>query len=247
MLDTLQFGIVALIVLAGSTVLSTVGFGIAIATSPLLLLFLEPQTVVVMLNTVSPVVYFLVMVQTRAHLRVREMAPVSVAGLLGVPIGVYVLSVASPSVLRIAISVLVLVLTLALLGLRNPISMPAPYVLGPLAGFSVGAVLSAVGIGGPILALFLLARNWGTQAIRASLSFYFLLIEAAAVVGYALAGMFTAELIALILVVMAPAVLGFGAGSVLVRRLNEARFRQGVVAVVLVSSVMVLARELYSL
>lgn len=245
-LDAPQFAIVSLIVLAGSTVLSTVGFGIAVTTSPVLLLFVDPQTVVIMLNTVSVGLFILVIIQTRRALRVREMAPVAIAGVLGVPVGVWVLSSISISGLRIGITVLIILMTLTL-RLRLHVTGARARLVGPLAGFIVGILLASLGIGGPILVLFLLARDWTSHAIRGSLSFYFLLVQAVSVVGYGVVGLFTPERIVLILIVALPALAGFSIATQLVRRMNERRFRQGVVAVIMVSSVIVLGRELLRL
>ncbi len=83
--------LVAVIMFAGATVFSTVGFGIGVTTIPILLLFFAPQGAVVVVNAVSIFLFLLVIYQTRQHIPFKEMIPVSVAGLLGVPVGVYFL------------------------------------------------------------------------------------------------------------------------------------------------------------
>jgi uncharacterized membrane protein YfcA len=236
----------ALIMLAGSVVLSTGGFGIGMMASPLLLLFLDPQSVVVMINTVALALTVLVLLQTRRSLPVREMTAVSVAGVAGVPLGVWVLSSANDSALRISITGLIILMALSL-GLGTPRKIPVPRLLGPLVGLVVGMLVASLAIGGPLIVVFLLARDWTRHAVRASLSFYFLAIHSVSVVGYAMAGLFTPERLAAILVVAAPALLGFGLATFLVRRMNERRFRQGALAVIVLTSLMVLAREVLSL
>lgn len=226
----------------GATVLGTVGFGIGISTAPVLLLVLDPQTVVVTVNTVSLAVFVLIIRQTRGYLPGRAMAPVIVAGLAGAPVGVLVLDSVSPTVLRIVIAALVVALTVpAALGMRGPASRPR--FTGVVVGFVVGALLTGSGIGGPLVALHLLARRWSRQAIRASLAFYFLAVESTGVVGYVVTGLFTEERIRLILVVTGPVILGFVLATTIGRRMNERLFRTSVVAVVLATSVMVLGRE----
>ena len=242
MIDPYQAALAALIVLAGSTVLGTVGFGIAVTTSPLLLLFIEARTVVVMLNTVSVALFILMLFQTRNYLPLREMAPVTAAGVLGVPVGVFVLSSLDGPALRIGIAVIIILTTISL-RLRLPAVRISPGLLGPAVGFVVAVLLASLALGGPILVLLLLARNWGSQAIRASLSFYFLLVLTPSIAGYAIAGLFTLERVMLVLIMIPPALLGFSVASVLVRHLNERRFRHGVIAIIMVSSVMVLGRE----
>ena len=140
MIDPYQAALAALIVLAGSTVLGTVGFGIAVTTSPLLLLFIEARSVVVMLNTVSVAVFMLMLFQTRNYLPLREMAPVAAAGVLGVPVGVFVLSSLDGPALRIGIAVIIILTTISL-RLRLPAVRISPGLLGPAVGFVVAVLL----------------------------------------------------------------------------------------------------------
>lgn len=245
-LSILEAVVAAVMLFAGSTVLSTVGFGIGMTTTPVLLLLLEPQTVVVVVNTVSLALFVLIIHQTRDHLSVREMTPLGVAGLLGVPVGVFILSSASASALRISITALIILLTLAVVfNVRGPI--PRSNLIGPVVAFVVAVLLTSLGIGGPLMALFLLTRGWPPQTVRGSLALYFLAVEVAGVVGYGVAGLFTAERIALIAVVTLPVLLGFGLATILVRRMNERVFQHAVVVVILTTSLMVLAREILSL
>ena len=114
-MDTLsfeQFLLVAAIVFAGALVFCTVGFGIGVASFPLLLLLLDPQTAVVVINTVSLFMFALVIWQTRQHIPVRQVLPIAAAGLVGVPVGVFILRDADATILRIAIAALIIALTL---------------------------------------------------------------------------------------------------------------------------------------
>ena len=231
---------------AGSTVLSTVGFGIGMTATPFLLVLFDPRTVVVVINTVSLFLFVLIIFQSREHLRLREMTPMGAAGLMGVPVGVFILSSAADSALRISITGLIIVLTaMVAFNVRRPI--PRVRLIGPIVGFVVGMLLTSLGIGGPLMALFLLARDWPRQSVRVALSFYFLLVEFTGVVGYAVVGLFTPQTIILVVVTIAPVLLGFWLGSVLVRRMNERVFQHAVVVVILATSVAVLAREVLSL
>ena len=241
-LSALELAISALMMFAGSTVLSTVGFGIGMATTPVLLLVLEPQTVVVVVNTVSLSLFVLIIYQSRSYLRTKAMGPIIAAGLLGVPVGVFILSSASASALRISITGLIILLTAAVVfNVRGPI--PRARAVGPAVGFLVAVPLTSLGIGGPLLALFLLNQDWPRHSVRASLALYFLAVEFTGVVGYGVAGLFTTERIGLILVVAVPVLLGFSLATVLVRRMNERVFQHAVVAVILTTSLMVLGRE----
>ena len=246
MLDAPQLAITAVVILAGSTVLSALSFGIGLTTTPVLLLYLDPQTVVVLLNTVSVALLALVVYQTRDHLSVREMTPLAAAGALGAPVGVVALSTLSSTGLRIGIAVLVLALTVVVvLNVRG--TVPRPRLVGPLLGFVVGAMITGLAIGGPLMFLYLMSRAPHIQTLRASMSFYYLAIAGTAVVGYGFAGLYTSERVTLILLVTIPALLGFRLASVVVRKMSEGAFRRAVVTVIVVTSLMVLGREALSL
>lgn len=241
-----EMAVTAVTMLVGSTVFSTMGFGIGMTTTPFLLLILEPQTVVVMVNTVTILLLVLIIRQTRTVLPFREMAGISAAGLLAVPVGVFVLSSATSTTLRISITALILALA-ALTLFNRRIRLPSPGLVGLSLGFVVSLLLTSLGIGGPLMVLFLLTREWTRDAIRGGLALYFLVVEGAAVVGYGVAGLFTAERVILILIVVAPVLAGFGIAALVVRRMNERLFRHAIVGFIMVTSVMVLAREAFTL
>lgn len=115
-----------------------------------------------------------------------------------------------------------------------------------LTGFTVGAMLPAIGVGGPLLALSMMSQGWDTQKIRVSLATFFFVIESVAVAGYIVAGMLTTERLILVLIVTPGALLGFYLSDIIVTRLNEQMFRRTVILVIIVTSLMILVREGYT-
>ena len=77
------------------------------------------------------------------------------------------------------------------------------------------------------MALTLLSQRLGRQALRGSLSLYFLVVEGAGVAGYGFAGLLTAERLALIGVAALPVLLAFGVAALIHRRMNEGCVSQG--------------------
>ena len=246
MLSPLQLTVSAAALFIGSTILSTIGFGIGMASMPALLLVLSPQTAVVVMNTVALGLETSVVVQSRKHLPLREMAPIALAGLAGVPVGVFILSSVDSGILRIAISAIIIVLALVTaVDLR--VAIPRPRLAGPVAGFVAALSLSAFGVGGPLVALYLLALHWPPLTMRASMAFFLLAIDVVSVLGYAVAGLYTLERWVLIMVAIVPVLVGLNLGTRLVGRMNEALFRHAVIAVTITTSVAIVAREALSL
>ena len=230
----------------GAIVAGTAGFGMGMTASPFLLLVLDPQTVVVVTNAMGIVVFTVVLYQSRRALPLKEMSVIAAAGLAGTPVGVFVLSTMSPNLLRIGISVLIMLTAIAVVTNAGTL-LGRSRRLGPVVGFVVGSIIAAFGIGGPLMVLYLLARGWSSQMLRASMSFFFLINMSTGVVGYAVTGLYTKERVIMTLIVAVPVLLGFSLAGLLLKRLNEDTFRRGVIAVIVFTSTIILARELLRL
>ena len=236
----------AAIVFVGALVFCTVGFGIGVASFPLLLLLVDPQTAVVVINTVSLPMFALVIWQTRRHIPVRQVLPVAAAGLVGVPVGILILRDSDAVFLRIAIAALIIALTL-LAAFNTRWSLPKSTPIGMGVGFVVSVILNAFGVGGALMVLAWLSHRMSSHALRGSLSLYFLAVEGAGVIGYGAAGLLTEERLQLIGISLLPVVLGWGLALLILRRINETMFRRLVIVAIIATSMMVLVREVASL
>ena len=232
--------------LIGAVVLGTAGFGIGMTAAPIMLTVTDPVTVVVAVNALGLLTYGAVLYETRSHVPAREMTPVGLAGLAGVPIGVYFLASTDAAVLRISITVAILALAVVVgMNLQRPV--PRPRLVGPVLGFAVGLMVATLGIGGPLLVLFLLTQGALRQTVRASMAFFFFPIEAASVIGFVAAGLFTAERVTLVLAAIPACLIGFWIATLLARRMNERVFKNAAVGIIVVTSLTVLVREIASL
>ena len=244
--DLIESAIAAVVMFMGSTVLSTIGFGIGMTTIPVLLFVFDPQAVVVVVNTVSLLLFVMIVIQNRDEMPFRQVGPMAIAGIAAVPVGVFVLKETDSHALKIAISAVTILLTI-LVASRTEAPMPRGLIAGLVIAFGVSITLNALGIGGPVMALYIFGQNWSRNAVRGALSLYFLFVEAAGVIGYGVAGLMTTERITLILIVAVPVVLGFYLATHLVRRMNETIFRRATVAAIILMCGMTLAREIISL
>ena len=235
--------ILALALFLGCTVYSATGFGIAMTAMPISLLAIsDPQTAVVVVNTGGVSAGILIAIQARKDIPYREIVPVATAGALGVPFGVAILKFADPSVIRVGIVVLILVL--AALSLKEfEGEIPYAGVLGIVAGFAVGASLTAFAVGGPLIVLFLLARNLGRRSVRGAMALFLLAIAGIGVVAYASSGLYNLERLTLVAIVLIPSFIGFGLGALLIKRMNERIFRYVVLGIIGLSSMAVLVPE----
>ena len=242
----LESVISAVTLFVGATVLSTVGFGIGMTTIPVLLFVLEPQTVIIVVNSVSLALFILIVYQNRAELHFRRVMPLAAAGMIGVPVGVFVLKGSDAALLKIAITTITIALTLVV-AFNVRARIPRGLITGLIIAFIVSVTLNALGIGGPVMALYIFTQNWSRNAARGGLSLYFLFVETAGVVGYGVAGLMTGERIALILIAIVPVTLGFLLATHLVKRMSDTVFRRATVVAIIGMSGLVLAREIAAL
>ena len=185
----------------------------------------------------------LIAIQARKDVPYREIVLIAAAGGLGVPVGVAILKFADPNIIRIGIATLILLLA-ALSFKEFQGEIPYARALGIVAGFVVGVTLAAFAVGGPLIVLFLLARNLQRQSVRGAMAFFLLVISMVGLGFYTYFGLYTAERLTLIAIVLVPAFIGFGLGGLLIRHMNERIFRYVVLGIIAMSSMAVLLPEI---
>lgn len=228
--------------LVSATVVSSVGFGMGIVSSPLLLIFMDPQDVVVLINTVSLPLFGLIILQNFRCVQFRDAFIMAAAGAAGVPIGLLILNSSSDSFLRVFMALLIIFITLSLRS--NLPTMLVRYKLtGPAIGLLIGTLLASTGIGGPLVAIYLITRYSQKQIIRTHLAIFFLVVQGISVLGYAATGLIQRELLIMLVITAIPIFLGNRIGTWLVTRISDTKFRQGTMGVILLTSFTLLARE----
>ncbi len=242
MVTGLELFVSILVVAAGAAVMGTVGFGIVLVAAPVVLLYLEPQQTVVVLNSLTAILMAMVLLRSWRHLELRASIGLIVGGLAATPIGVLALNAASPSVLRITIAVVIIVLGLFSLT-RIQLPFAQRRMAGPAIGFLTSLSVTSIGVGGPIGGIYALAQRWKAETVRAVLALFFLASDTMAFALYAATGLVGRDTLANIGVMIPGLLIGFGLAAVLVTRINDRMFRYAVVAVIVVAGSVMLVRE----
>ena len=231
------------IVMLGGVVLGTVSFGLGSVAAPVLLILLGAKPTVVIVNTFIVIQLSLVLSGTWRHIDFRLTKWMILGGIAAAPLGVFVLNVTAPGVLRIAIGVVIVVMgLLSLRESRLPIAtFPGS---GIVYGFATCLTTTAISIGGPLGGIYAVAQHWPTQTARAALAVMFSVSSLLAVVLFALTGLYTQETLVNAGLLLPGLLAGFGIARLLVGRLNQQAFRRAVIVVVLLAGCLLLAREL---
>ena len=229
-------------VFAGAVALSAAGFGKGMVALPFMLLVLDPVTAVVVINSSQIPLYLVVLRDTRGEIRFRDVRVLALFGAGGAALGAFALVAAAPDVLRIG--VLSLIVALAIVMALDPFSrFRPPAVLGPPIGFGVAVMLGTLGIGGPLMALYALARGWKKDSVRGTLAAYFLPVMLVLATGYAVARLYSPAMGIMVGASVLPSIAGAMVGTRLAHSMSERVFHRAAIALVVCSSAAVLIRE----
>ena len=240
----LVFAIAAVFVSA--VVAGTVGFGMGMVLSPFMLLVVEPQTLVLAVNTLSCVGLGIVGVRGRREVARESIRPLVVAGLVGIPVGLLALQGIPATPLKIAIAVVIVLLAIISIS-RRRVPIPESRLVDAGFGFGGLALVTALGVGPPIVAWHLFNKGLGARSIRVTIAIYYSSTALVAIILYTALGLFTVERWLLTLALLPPTLVGFGVGSLLMGRVNEVKLRFAVLAVIMISGLTLLAREIYGI
>ena len=231
--------ILALAVLfIGSAIQGSVGFGLNLFAAPLLVL-IDPGLVPAPAIVASAALNLLVIRRERAPHVWREMRWPIVCQVPGALAGALLLVVVAGDNITILFSLLILLAVgLSISGLHP---QRTPRNLG-IAGAVSGFMGTAVGIGGPPMAL-LFQRSTGPE-IRASLSRYFGAANVISIAMLAVVGLLDTEDVIQGITLMPAVLAGYLASSLLLGRVNAAAVRIAVLGLSAGSALVALARAL---
>lgn len=90
------------------------GFGFALILAPLLLMILDPVTVVVTNLFLGVLSHVFVVLWSVKLIDLRRILPMLVSSLLGIPIGAWIISITAQSILKIVIGVIIIIFAISI-------------------------------------------------------------------------------------------------------------------------------------
>lgn len=226
----------AVAVLAGAVAQSATGFGFALIASPALFAVVDPPEALTTISALGVVLNVLVLADGgRGLVRWRALAPLLLAGVPGLALGLLSLELFSKAALQLGVGVAVVAAGL-LQARRRAASAPAetPPAAAAAAGLVAGALTTSIGVTGPPVVLWLEARGVRPAELRASLAATFLVLNPVAVIGIvATRGPGEAIDVGRMLPLLAVLFAGYAAGALAFRRLGHDAFRLAVLVLVI--------------
>ena len=162
---------------------SLTGFGAGLVLAGLSIVLSDrPEQVVYMAALLEAAVGVVLLYQQRAHVRFLRIVPLTLASVIGIPIGLGLLSVLQLTVLRLAIG-LAMFLTAFVMLFEYRQSAKRRLLKSLGIGLGCGAVSAATGVSGAPMVLFKSSEDVSEQEFRATMVAYFFVFYLLMLVG----------------------------------------------------------------
>lgn len=232
-METVYF---AAIITLACFVQAVAGFGLPMIAMPMLVALFGIRAAVPLMAIVVLELQLLMVARYRMALNVRTLWRISAAAVIGIPIGVLLLS-RIPEV----ITVTLLGLLLIFYALYASFSFPVPalrnpnwaYFFGLLGGMGGGAYNMAA----PPMIIYADTQRWEPRLFKGNLQGYFLIITVVAILTHSLSGNVTGAIVQRSLIAIPFVLLGAFAGFYLDRFINPALFRKIVLGLLFILGV----------
>jgi uncharacterized membrane protein YfcA len=234
-----QVALVVLGALAGGIVNGLTGFGTGITAMGLWLYALSPTvaaTLVIICSVVSQVQTLPLVWRSIEWGRVL---PFVVPGLLGVPVGTWLLPQIDPRSFKIGIGLfLVAYPAYALARQAHRASAVGGRPADAAVGFGGGVLGGLTGFSGPLPIVWTDIRGWTKEERRSVLQAFNFSILTVSLLSHALSGLLTREVAVATAAALPGTIGGAWIGSRIYRRLGDRGFQKAVMALLLVSGLM---------
>jgi uncharacterized membrane protein YfcA len=214
----------------------TTGMGLPLVATPILAVVFGPRAAVVIVTIPIFAANTILLLQGWRRLDVlRGIAPIIVASALGTVIGVNLLALLDQRTFAILISAMVVVFLLRGDRLIGDPGARRARIIGPVVGFVGGILQGTTSIASPLIGSFFHARKMDRHEYVVVLASIFQLNALIQLIGYALLGLYTADILAIGLLGLVPTLLALALGIFFRGRLDQARFRQLIVVLLVLS------------
>jgi uncharacterized membrane protein YfcA len=232
---------------AGGFINGLAGFGTALFALGFWLQIMPPVqavSIVVIMSVISGL-QGVWLVRTSIMDQPRRLLRFLLPALVGVPLGVAALSILQPTVLKLVIAGL-LILYGGFFTLRSSLpklERPTP-VIDIAVGFMGGVLGGAASLSGALPTMWCAMRPWPKSETRAVLQPFNVVVLGATALVFAFQGAYTTQTLIYIVIALPVTMVFAQIGITIFKRLNDGQFRRLLIAMMLISGLILLAREI---
>lgn len=200
------------------------GFGAGMVLVPTLSILYNPVVAVLTVVLLEFIPSIQLLPQATRNCDWRSIAPISIAVVITIPIGSWVLVYTDPDVLRILIASLLIFSVLVLSsGWRFPAEFSNKTAVS--TGAVSGLLSGAMSLGGLPIILYFLSGKFSAETARASMVVFLLFTAFVSLGTYSLHGLFDSEIVIRTAWLIPPFILAIGLGGYLFNKVPERLFR----------------------
>lgn len=209
---------------------------------PIMLLFLDMKLVVPTSATLTMLCGFILIAtfQTRKWIR-KDVLPTLISGaIIGIVIGTYMLASFKSDILKKLFGVFIIAYALKMLFWNKANGKEPKNYIGIIAGFFGGVLGGLFSTGGPPVVIYLNKKTCDRRIFRATIIFYFLVINSWQFAVYCYTGLITTDVLKFILYLLPAFVAGNLIGAFLHIKINDVLFNRIVAIVLLITGTSIL-------
>ena len=226
---------------AGGLVSGLTGMGTGITALPFWLAAVSPQLAAPLVVFCSLVAQIQTLPAIWHAIDLKRVRPFIIGGLVGVPIGALLLSYVSAAMFKAGVGlVLIIYCSYMLIGQLSFQLKWGGRIADGAIGFGGGLMGGLAGLSGPLPTIWTGLRGWGKDAKRGVLQAYNFSVLVLALIFQSVAGLITLEFGRVFLVALPGTIVGAWLGRRLYNRLNDRRFDNVVLVLLLISGFLLL-------
>ncbi len=232
---------------AGGFISGLAGFGTALFALGWWLQVMPPQQAVAVILVMSVVSSFQGVIHVRKSIEWSRLSPFLLPGLLGIPIGLQILERINADHLKLVVALFMLAYG-GFFTLRKDLpnlTKPTP-IIDKAIGFAGGILGAIAGLSGALPTMWLSMRDWAKETTRAVLQPYNISILGVSAIALAFDGAYDRETLIIILVALPATMIVAQLGIAAFNRLSDNQFRRLLIAMLLLSGIILLAREAFA-
>jgi uncharacterized protein len=222
--------------LAGGFVNGLTGFGTALTGLPLWLQAVEPLIAAQLASACSVLGHLTTLPTIWRAANLRQLAPMLIAGLLGVPIGTWLLPLISLATFKIAVGAVMVVYCSFMLFAAGRVQLAAGgRTAQTVVGFAGGILGGLAGLSGVLPTIYASLKGWPKVERRVVFQAFNLVILTAMLAASAVQGLVGLGFLLAMAVAVPGTLLGSWVGVALFHRLDDKRFDRVVLLALLMS------------
>lgn len=217
--------LIAIIIFFAVFTQSVVGFGFALVAVPLTIEHLGAQVSAPLIAITAITSEAILLIRYRHSINLRALGRLSLASVVGIPLGVLLLQYADERMMMVFLGLLI-----AGYGLYSLFNLHLPQIQHPRwaygFGFVSGILSGAYNVGGPPVVIYGSCRRWTPIEFKSNLQGFFLVNSVTVIIAHALAQHYTPVVWQNYLAALPGLGLGLLVGISLDRFVNPALFRK---------------------